>query len=424
MTEELIDKMYCRNCEYYDTSKYNGYCSLLKKGEVPPDNECYNFLEKDISGKLKEAYRNITDLLKKYCDLNPDYYPIIACWIIGTYSHDDFESYPYLYLNAMRGSGKSRTLKLITDLSKDGELQMSMSEAVLFRTKGTLGIDEFESIGRKGNENLRELLNASYKKGTKVKRMKQKKTEQGTLEHVPEEFNVYRPIVMANIWGMEEVLGDRCIPLTLERSNNPKIIKLAEIWKQEKVYKETIKILKRVVVCSVDVVGNLYLDWNNFITSNNTTTTYTTYTTTTHNYTKLFKRLNLMDLDGRSLELCLPLLVVSWDIGVDVFEELSDIFEKYLKERKEEQFIESRDINFIDYVSQETEVDFIFVKEVTERFKQFLNYNEREDDWLNTKWVGQALARLKLRKVHKRHHGGVKVILDIEKAQNKIKMFK
>jgi len=377
----------------------------------------------DGENNLKTAYRNIIDLLKKYCDLNPEYYPLIAIWIIGTYSHADFESYPYLFLNAMRGSGKSRTLKLITDLSKDGELQMSMTEAVLFRTQGTLGIDEFESVGRKGLENLRELLNASYKKGTKVKRMKQKKTIEGT-EQVVEEFDVYRPIVMANIWGMEEVLGDRCISLVLERSNNPKIYKLAEIWRMEKIFKETKKILSSVVECSVVVAGEAYLEWNKYITSNSTTTYTTHIHTTTHYYTKLFKWLDLMDLDGRCVELSLPLLMVSCSIGEDVLEELHLILKNYFMEKKEDQFAESRDISFIDYVSQEPEKDWLFVKEITQRFKEFLQYDAVEDDWLNTKWVGQALKRLKLKKQHKRLSGGVKVILDIPKAQIRIKMFK
>jgi len=378
--------------------------------------------KEDYSDSLLIAYKNIVDLLKKYCDLNPDYYSLIAIWIIGTYSHHNFQTYPYLFLNAMRGSGKSRTLRLITNLSKDGELQMSMTEAVLFRTKGTLGLDEFEGLSRRGSENLRELLNASYKKGTKVKRMKQKKTMEG-IEQVVEEFTIYRLIVMANIWGMEEVLGDRCISLILEKSNNDKIIKLAEIWEMEEIFQKTKKILEKCSLCSVDVIRNCYIDWNNYITLEYIPT-YNTYThTTTHNYTELFKRVNLLELDGRSLELCLPLLVIAWSIDVVVFDELFEVIATYLLEKKEDQFAQSKDVSFYDYVSQETEPNWISIKNLTERFKQFLQYDEK-DEWLNSRWVGQALRRLKLRKAHKREAGGIKVVLDINKAQLKIKMFK
>jgi hypothetical protein len=41
----------------------------------------------------------------------------------------------------------------------------------MFRTTGTLAIDEFEGIQRKGTEALKELLNSAYKKGSVVKRL-------------------------------------------------------------------------------------------------------------------------------------------------------------------------------------------------------------------------------------------------------------
>ena len=374
-----------------------------------------------INEDLKLAYENICELLKKYCDLNEDYYPIIAVWIIGTYFHEHFRSYPYLYLNAMRGSGKTRLVKLIADLARDGEIQMSMTEAVLFRTNGTIGIDEFEGISRKGNENLRELLNACYKKGTKVKRMKQKKNEKGDVEQVVEEFDVYRPIVMANISGMEEVLGDRCIPLILEKSFNPKIIKLQEIWDEEIIFKETKKLLEGCIVCSVEIVSGVYTKWNEYVLNNYISTTTTHYTHTTHHYTKLFKRLNLDDLDGRVVELALPLLLVAIEIGEEVLNHLYTPLIKQLKQKKEDQFAESQDISFIDYVSQELATTWISVSEVTRRFREFMQSNE---EWINPKWVGVALKRLKLRKDHKRARGGINVILDIDKAQEKIKRFK
>src|SRR4030043_936 len=46
---------------------------------------------------LKICYENIKELLNEYCDLRIDYYPIVTTWIIGTYFHDLFISYPYLF---------------------------------------------------------------------------------------------------------------------------------------------------------------------------------------------------------------------------------------------------------------------------------------------------------------------------------------
>ena len=118
--------------------------------------------------KLLECYETIKKILKHYLDMNEDYYSLIAIWILGTYWHNDFSSYPYLYFNAMRGSGKSRALKLITRLSKDGQVMASPTEAVLFRTNGTIGIDEFEGVANKDKNSVRELLNGAYKKGIKM----------------------------------------------------------------------------------------------------------------------------------------------------------------------------------------------------------------------------------------------------------------
>ena len=128
--------------------------------------------KEEFKTNILTAYRNLVDILKEYLDMDKEYYNIVALWIIGTYFHKEFPSYPFLYFNAQKGSGKSRAMNLITFTSKDGTMMNSMTEAVLFRTKGTLGIDEYEGMTRKGNENLRELLNSAYKKGIKIKRMK------------------------------------------------------------------------------------------------------------------------------------------------------------------------------------------------------------------------------------------------------------
>ncbi len=397
-------------------------------------------LEEDkekINEDLKIAYYNIMDLLKKYCDLDEESYSIIAIWIIGTYFHEQFESYPYLFLNAMRGSGKSRTIKLITDLSKDGEQQASMTEAVLFRTKGTLGIDEFEGITRKGSENLRELLNASYKKGTTIKRMKQKKGLDGSMEQIVESFDVFRPIVMANITGMEEVLGDRCISIIISKSDKDVIIKLVEIWKKEEIFLKTKEILEKCSLCSVVVAGECYKQWNNYIIYkyyiNNNTHQYTDIekednkntTKNTKNihqiYTNLFEKIKKIDMDGRSLELTLPLLLISYQISVDIFEEVYNSVKIYIKQKREEQFIESRDISLIDYVSQEVTQDWLATREITRRFKEFI---QADEEWITPKWVGWGLRRLKLRLKHKRVAGGIKIMLDINKAQKDIRMFR
>lgn len=369
---------------------------------------------------LYESYMNIVDLLRKYCDLNEEDYPIVATWIIGTYFHKDFHSYPYLFLNAMKGSGKTRTLKLITDLSNDGEILLQPTEAVLFRTTGTLGIDEAEGIARKGMENLRELLNGCYKRGTKVKRMKQKKNSEGSTEQVVEEFSIYRPLALANINGMEDVLGDRCINIVLERSSKCGIVKLSEIWNSEEIFKKTKELLNQCSLCNVVVAEKVYKDWNDYIYTH-----YILHTNYTNNtkYTSLFDSLDKMDLNGREVELCMPLLLLAWHISDVVYVALHDSIKNYMRDRKQDQFNESKDIMLIDMVSQEPEEGFQQVNSLVNKFLQFTQ-DSNEDKEINPKWMGRALKRLNLIFEKKRLAGGVYVKLNYEKAKEKINQYK
>ena len=64
---------------------------------------------------LKRYYKKLIALLKEYMDLREDYYPIVALLILGTYLHKHFATYPYLYFNATKGSGKTGILKIISE---------------------------------------------------------------------------------------------------------------------------------------------------------------------------------------------------------------------------------------------------------------------------------------------------------------------
>jgi len=374
--------------------------------------------EEEGKDKLLEAYRTIIDILKSYTDISERYYSLISIWIIGTYFHQDFPTFPYLFFNAMKGSGKSRTIRLITYLSKEGVMLNSLTEAVLFRTTGTLGIDEFEGATRKGNEALKELLNSAYKKGIKVKRMKKVKTLMGEEQKV-EEFEVYRPLVMANINGMDDVLGDRCIQIILERSSNSQITKKMEIYELDTKIKKIKKFpFEECRKCRVDTSINIYRAWNDYID------TYYTIPTNNNNDTNntniLFDKINKTGIDGRNLELTLPLIIISSWIDKSLLDELLVTFKEIIDERKKEDSIESLDISLIDFVSQEVE-GWIPLKQI---FLKFSEFTQVKEDWFNERWMGRALKRLNLIKDKKRMNYGRLIVLDIKKAQEKIRMFK
>jgi len=386
------------------------------------------------NSKIKSCYEDIKEVLKKYIVMKEEYYSLIAIWIIGTHFHSKFSAFPYLYLNAMRGSAKTRTLKLIISLSKDGLVMASPTEAVLFRTNGTLGIDEFEGVANKDKSTIREMLNASYKKGIKILRMKKKRSILGE-EQVVEEFEPYRPIVMANISGMDEVLGDRSIPIILEKSNDPIRTKLTEDYENDDKIKEIREILKNwCSLCSVVTEKNIYISWNNYIIDKhnytlNTLDTLTTLTTQTtlHNIKidKLFNKIDESGIYGRSLELFLPLFFISYMISEEVFEEMLGIAMDMVSDKSHEEETESQDVMVLDFVSKKAHpFEFYHMKHLTREFKEFIDYEpEQNNDWLNSKWFGKALKRLNLIIDKKRKARGIEVTLNGAKAVKQLQMF-
>ena len=394
-----------------------------------------DYSESELKQLLGKSYEDIIEVLKEYTDLKEDYYSMIAVWIIGTYFHDSFSTYPFLFLNAMRGSGKTRTLKLIMSMAQRGEILTNVTEAVLFRyPKGnSLGIDEFEGLMRKGNEAIRELLNASYKKGNKVRRMKQKKTPEGT-EQVVEEFEPYKPICLANIWGMEEVLGDRCITLILEKSSKPDIMRILEDFDTKPQIKIIRMALSEVLVslCSYFSVEGYIKAWNKYVKQKYTTlytqTTLTTHTTQTtpDNLLEMFNKIDEIGINGRNLELFFPMMLIAKMIGEDVFKCILGVANTLNKEKRKEEMMESKDVSLIDYVSQlEQTINYRSIRHITIGFRDFIGrVDDQDDKWLNEKWVGRALKRLELIIDKRRVAHGNEVTLNIDKAKQKIMGFK
>jgi len=384
--------------------------------------------EEEIKALFQMTHEYLIECIKKYSDIDERYYSLIAIWIMGTYFHNNFPTYPFLFLNAMKGSGKSRLLKLITHLSKEGQMLTSVSEAVLFRTTGTLGIDEFENATNKNSDNLRELLNACYKKGNSVKRMAKTKKD-GNEDYEVKEFDVYRPICMANINGMESVTGDRCIQIVLERSNCKFITRRMEMFDLDPMIQNVKKMLIRCSLCIVYTFQKTYLKWDDYITHNYTNYTNNTNNTNYTNYTNPFEKLLIESLDasklnGRELEISFPLVLLSGFLGETTLKSTITTLTNIMQERREDDATENHDISLIDYISQELEnCNFIPVKDLTYKFQQFIGVREN-DDVINVKWMGRALKRLNLVIEKRRLSRGVEVILDYNKAQKKIKELK
>ncbi len=176
-------------------------------GEKPPD--------------IKEVFESIKNEFEKNIDF-PDrrYYFLLPVWIIGTYFHRLFFSYPYIHLNGRISTGKTKTLTLISLLSFNAELSFHSTPSYLIRAihnnHSTILIDEAENL--KGNTVLVSMLNAGYKKGIYTGKVER---ENGSFK--PKLFEGYSPKVFASINGIMKSLSSRCIKIEMEESQNIEI---------------------------------------------------------------------------------------------------------------------------------------------------------------------------------------------------------
>jgi hypothetical protein len=238
---------------------------------------------------------------------------------------------------------------------------------------------------------------------------------------------------------MEEVLGDRCIDVVMEKSGNKVITRKVESFDTDPLLIKTKELLIKAnlsqvwcSLCSVVTEKNIYRDWNEYITITTLTTLYTLTPLTTPstlnntNYTKdikqdLFKKIYDTGIDGRSLELTFPLLLIAAEMNM--LDEAIKIFSKKIKDKREEDVMESKDVLLYSFISKQTPTELYKVKELTNLFRQQIELDIKEDDWLNARWMGRALKRLNLIIDKRRMGEGVEVTLNIEKAKEKIKMF-
>lgn len=369
----------------------------------------------DFSTAMKDCYYTLIDILKKYVDMEEKDYVVNALWIMGTYAHDEFEAYPYKYFNAPKGSAKTRILKLISALAKNGRMIGSLTEAVLFRTaKGrTFCIDEFEKIASPEHNALRELLNSAYKKGMVIERSKKQKNSEGEGYKI-ESFDVYTSVAMANISGMEEVLGDRCIITILEKSTKPKITKLIERFNKDFSIQKIKKLMEEIKekLCSLVSEKDFSGSWNDYVLGEREN----------KEFIKFFKKVDKTGIEGRNLELLFPLYFIASLVDDETLDKMLEISQEIVREREEEDYFENRDkilMKFLAEMLLSKELEFFDYVSIAKLTNLFRDYQSDDNEWINPKWIGVALKRMKFLKHRKRTNRGVFVLLNTDKIKKK-----
>ena len=183
-----------------------------------------------LAAKIEEYIRRF------YFFSDERYYKVITLYIIMTYYYEAFSSIPYLYLNGEKGSGKSTLASIIDCFAFNSKFAIDISESAMYRSitveGGTFILDELETLtsrAKSQDSKFAAILKGGYYKEGRIFRTN---TDQNNKT---EAYSVYGPKVLCNIFGLDDVIEDRCIQIKI-----PKVLLTADMrkenlqnWKQE-----------------------------------------------------------------------------------------------------------------------------------------------------------------------------------------------
>ncbi|MEW6536424.1 MAG: CHC2 zinc finger domain-containing protein [Candidatus Auribacterota bacterium] len=180
--------------------------------------------EIDISALFEKVHSHIMRFILFH---NPLHSLFLALWIMGTYLFMVFRYFPYVWLNAEKGSGKTLLMEVLAGIAFNGELVTNPTESVIFRDVSdnliTMFIDEVEQFRKRDKEtfgSLITILNTGFSKSSVVKRI-EKNAEN---RFVPQKYYAYSPKMFAGINEIDDVLQDRTVRIRLLRKKDAETV--------------------------------------------------------------------------------------------------------------------------------------------------------------------------------------------------------
>ena len=156
-------------------------------------------------------HADILSYIERYIYLPmPELYDLIAVWIMGTFIYRAFRYFPYLHLNAEKGSGKTLLMELMSPIAFNGVYMSQPTAATVLKLiaqdSATLFIDEAEGLGEKrsATSQLKNILKTGFARS-------------GVYYSGNELFRTYSPKCFAGINMLDDVLADRTITVRLIR---------------------------------------------------------------------------------------------------------------------------------------------------------------------------------------------------------------
>jgi len=326
------------------------------------------WLKGKASVEPKTLYEKVRDGFKRHMEFDDDViYDFLTLWDIGTYFFILFNAYPYLYIGGMKRVGKTKLLTLFRCTAFNAIFSGNMTTAALFRLvqsgRCTTLLDETEKLNSPEKlEDFRNLLLNGYKRSGLVWRVNK---DTGR----PEPYEVYAPKAIANIKGLEDVLEDRCITIILKRGKNPDIInrevdEFSHEWQEIRDMLYVFMLERFSELNELSDECELYLE-------------------------------RAKEIRERERELWKPILVLAkyfekWIPGL--YDKILDFAKKKVREKQIENMTETGEYILVQTLLKIVDKDgFYKVKNIKDAM---LVHFEEPQNWLTTKWVGNALRRL------------------------------
>jgi len=347
-----------------------------------------------------QVLQRVVDVWMTYLELpSLHHYLYEALWDIGTYFHHLFNCYPYDYKGGPKRTGKSKALTVSSSLSFNAVFSNNMSVSSIYRliqnARCTLLIDETEKLRNPDRaQEFRSILLAGYKNGERVYRVERDSKE----KLVPEGFEVYAPKRLANIGGLEDVLEDRCVVSFLRRSINRAIVDREintsdPLWSElrSELYRLYLGYWHEIQVC-YDRLSELS-EANELVNFLRTTV-------------KDIKEEDFEHLTARELELWKPLLALamffdskgafhSSKFTCSLSSLTSFVIKlavEHARQKQTENMTETGELILIQTLLKAVAEDNYYkVKSIKEGMAASF---DEEQNWLTTKWIGNALRRL------------------------------
>ena len=328
-------------------------------------NGIKNFIEGEEAVDPAQLFELVKGSFRTYIELlDVKLYDFLALWNIGTYFFPLFNTYPYVYVGGIKESGKTKLLTLCCCIAFNSVFSGNMSTAVVYRliqdARCSLFIDETEMLSNRYRaRDLRNILLSGYKNGQRTYR--NRKTTDGNF--VPQSFEVYGPKMLANIEGLEDVLGSRCIKIIMKRGLNREITN-REVDISDPIWQQVRDLLYPFLM------GN----WRDI----------------KQTYSELE---NDADLLNRNWELWKPIFALAkfFDRSNDgLYEEMKSLALEKIAENQGENSSSHEAVLVEVLLSLVDEDNFYFLREIR------VEMAERVDDggWLSERFIGRLLRRL------------------------------